>query len=398
MSSNLIFRVPGRTTNYLPIDINASRNEIMEKYARASFSTNNDWPHDSPYAGYYDVKNSDTKLILLNNQKKWSHLRGKTKSKRDPFKKDENYDWVEKEIEMKNSPQEVPDRLSPRVPDPIRHFSKSGCTYRYVENNNDVNESFDKLKRLNKSAVPIVHRKTMNNSLEKKEEERMENEILLKYLYAVGKRQTGFQGTGQSQKPPREFLSSYNINHPEFNKGQRLFLNELCNMYSVLPMKQSKQEQYIKLFQKQKESDQKHRIKYRMHDGENFELYKNWLLSERPLPQQVNCGYYKRIDTPINSNSSSSIKNLTSKSMINKPNSSMLSNSNSFASSSAAQFKKSNSLMRSATTKNSKIIPKLSSSSENSLSKKYKSNVTKVNHFNESDSKQESSDNSNELN
>ena len=41
---------------------------------RSSFSTNNEWPEDSPSAGFYDVKNSDTKLILLNNQKTWVNL------------------------------------------------------------------------------------------------------------------------------------------------------------------------------------------------------------------------------------------------------------------------------------------------------------------------------------
>ncbi len=86
---------------------------------------------------------------------------------------------------------------------------------------------------------------------EKKEEERLENEILLKYLYAVGKRTTGLQTHTELRRPPSEFLSSYNINHPEFNKGQRLFLNELCSMYSVAPLKQSKKQQYIKLFKQQ---------------------------------------------------------------------------------------------------------------------------------------------------
>lgn len=99
------------------------------------------------------------------------------------------------------------------------------------------------------------------------------------------------------------------------------FLNELCSMYSVTPLKQSKQQQYIKLFRKQTDGDQKHRAKYRMHGGDNFELYKNWLVSERPLPHEVNCGY----------------QSLQSKSMItSKPvTNSSLSNASSFASQSS---------------------------------------------------------------
>lgn len=334
MSSNLIFKVPGRTTNYMPINVNTSRGEIMEKYARSSFSTANDWPHDSPSAGYYDVKNSDTKLVLLNNQKTWSHLRGKTKAKHEPFKKDKNYDWVEKEIELKkNSSNESLNKTSlpspKRVPEPDRHFKKAPNSRSFLHTEEEFNKpskEYLMLRKKNRSAVPIKSQseKCMSNSLDKKEEERLENEILLKYLYAVGKRTTGLQGTGESRRPPREFLSSYNINHPEFSKGQKLFLNELCSMYSVTPLKQSKQQQYIKLFKKQTDGDQKHRLKYRMHGGDNFDLYKKWLGSERPLPHEVNCGYYK----PIGS--------LHSRSMIHKPSTSP-SNSSSFVSQSSTE-------------------------------------------------------------
>lgn len=69
MSSNILFKSTGRTTNYMPISVNTTKNEILEKYARSSFSSANDWPNDSPSAGRYDIKNSDTKLILLNEKK-----------------------------------------------------------------------------------------------------------------------------------------------------------------------------------------------------------------------------------------------------------------------------------------------------------------------------------------
>ena len=71
-----------------------------------------------------------------------------------------------------------------------------------------------------------------------------------------------------------------------------------------------------------------------MHDGENFDLYKNWLLTDRPLPafSEVNCGYFKKIDAPINA-SKPILKELKSKSMISKPTTaSSLSNSSSFSS------------------------------------------------------------------
>ena len=98
----------------------------MLKFVRQSFSTNpeNTWPYASPLAGYYDVRNSDTKLILLNNSRTYvinwtvesqlwfkfnsdnflnfkSHLRGKVSAKRESLGKDKNYDWVEREYENK---------------------------------------------------------------------------------------------------------------------------------------------------------------------------------------------------------------------------------------------------------------------------------------------------------
>lgn len=371
MSSNLIFKVPGRTTNYMPVNINASKNEILEKYARRSFSTVNDWPEDSPAAGYYDIRNSDTKLILLNNQKTFSHLRGKTTEKHESSKKDANYDWVEKEIEMKKISEMESNKTeglssASRVrPDPDRHLLKTGCSYKYVEDKNQLkSDSFLALRKRNKSTSRS--NKSINKSLDKKEEEGLENEILLKYLYAVGKRTTGLQTSADYKRPPSQFLSSYNINHPEFSKGQRLFLNELCSMYSVEPLKQSKKQQYIKLFKQQTDSDQKHRVKYRMHDGDNFDLYRKWLSSDqRPLPQQVNCGYYRPI---------SSSKGFKSRSMIHQPNStSSLSQASSLASSSVLRMKPKTApaqpnISRPMTAKkSSKEATKVSSSSDTSL-------------------------------
>lgn len=261
MSSNLIFRVPGRTQNYMPLDVNTPKGDIMEKYARSSFSTTNQWPAESPYAGYYDIKNSDTKLILLNNQQKTSHLRGKAQSNKQTIsKKDQYYEYVEKEYEKKkNSSAENSlcwgsSTSRPKM-DPDRHYNSGQHSYRYLQEDlNGPSAEYKYLRQKTKSAVPFPKAqstKSFKTTLDKKEEEQLENDILLKYLYAVGKRTTGLQNTNLNRRPPREFLSSYNLNHPEFNKGQRLFLNELCSMYSVEPLKQLKQDQYLNLFKKQ---------------------------------------------------------------------------------------------------------------------------------------------------
>lgn len=37
MSSNIIFKAPGRTTTYMPIDVNTPKDEIYTRYARLVF-------------------------------------------------------------------------------------------------------------------------------------------------------------------------------------------------------------------------------------------------------------------------------------------------------------------------------------------------------------------------
>ncbi len=112
-----------------------------------------------------------------------------------------------------------------------------------------------------------------------------------------------------------------------------------------------------------------------MHGGDNFDLYKKWLYStERPLPHEVNCGYYAPSGGYPQSN-----KSLKSHSMINKQTTSSLSNTSSFASNSTLPQKKSHTapphrISRPVTAKQPKIQQaKVSSSSEEDNSKRLES-------------------------
>jgi hypothetical protein len=69
--AHLIFNVPGRTSTYMPVDVNMPKEQLLQKYTRCSFSTENTWPYASPTAGFYDITNTSTKLVLYNDQKKW---------------------------------------------------------------------------------------------------------------------------------------------------------------------------------------------------------------------------------------------------------------------------------------------------------------------------------------
>lgn len=306
MSSNILFKTPGRNTNYMPIDINASKEEILELYARQSFSTNpeNSWPYASPLAGYYDVKNSDTKLIVLNNNRKWSHLRGKTSSKRESLGKDKYYDWVEREHEQKKQQeQQMRDgnlnngtsARSRRTTDPGRHFSHIGCTYRDPNGKdylNQLNRSpptrFSARSARYRSAKPRISVSMTSKDQKMSNEEEQE---LIDYLNEIGKRTTGLQDKTRASKPPSEFQSSYNINHPGFNRGQRLFVKDLCNVYSVKDLKAAKYNRYLSILHKQIAIDSRKKDKYKLHPYDDFESYHSYITQPRPVPNQINCGF-----------------------------------------------------------------------------------------------------------
>jgi hypothetical protein len=86
------------------------------------------------------------------------------------------------------------------------------------------------------------------NKLTKEEEEE-----LIEYLVSIGKRTTGLQDKRIGTRPPSEYRSSYNLNHPELKHDQKLYLNNLCGVYSVKDLKESKKNRYISILEKQKE-------------------------------------------------------------------------------------------------------------------------------------------------
>lgn len=295
MSSNIVFTTPGRNTTYMPIDLNATKEDIFEKYARQSFSTENSWPYDSPTAGYYDIKNCSTKLILLNNQNRWSHLRGKTKEKRDPFIKDPYYDWVEKEEEM-NKVRQQKQQLAPakREADPNRHFRHSSCTYKPDYESDHPKPTKSPLTNLSRPRTTATNHEMHSHNKENisKEEQQVEEEAFRDYLMKIGKRKTGLQDKTHHKNPPDEFMTSYNLNHPQFRNGQRMFVNDLCHIYSSQPSRNAKKDQFINLFLRQKDVDKKCREQFRYHTREKFGSYLEFIRLKRPTPNLVNCGYF----------------------------------------------------------------------------------------------------------
>ena len=149
------------------------------------------------------------------------------------------------------------------------YITDTSCSYKVdMENNitntasssaNTFNNSNNKMisKSLPASRARTAITRSTNNKEEEEETTRindnnLEKEMFINYLYAIGPRYAGFQNKILNSKLPKEFASSHNLAHPDFNNGQRLFFNNLCNIYSVSKSQKVKQEQYSRLLDEQK--------------------------------------------------------------------------------------------------------------------------------------------------
>lgn len=294
---SILFKVAGRNQSYMPVELDTPKDQILNLQSRHSFSTNseNEWPYDSPEAGYYDINNSSTKMILLNNKKTWSHLRGKTSARRETQGKDSSYSWVEQEqttktrqeAEANNIPKSAKSR---KKMNPERHFSANGVTTHRTCDLEDSSLNSDKFKskssdRFGKTAINFTmdHR---NVKMTKEEEDE-----LIAYLIRMGKRTTGLQNKSGRSWPPSEYHSSYNLNHPSFNRDQRLYMTDKCNAYSCKSIKSAHKQRYVSALEKQRLLDEKRKDKYKLHPFDDYGSYRNFITHHRPVPKNINCGY-----------------------------------------------------------------------------------------------------------
>lgn len=89
--SNLVpgslFNTTGLNRKHTPTPTAISNDELDKRYAREPFN-GRPWPASSPVSGVYDIRNTSTKLILINNRKKKeSQLRGRS----NPQKEEHRY-------------------------------------------------------------------------------------------------------------------------------------------------------------------------------------------------------------------------------------------------------------------------------------------------------------------
>ncbi len=129
-----------------------------------------------------------------------------------------------------------------------------GCTYK-VENNQPTSARYQSNRPSASSSAQSKYntiKSHINLSMNKNKMTKEEEDELIDYLISIGKRTTGLQDKVTRLRPPSEYNSSYNLNHPEFNRDQRLYLNNLCSVYSIKDLKTSKVNKYMSILQKQK--------------------------------------------------------------------------------------------------------------------------------------------------
>ena len=135
-----------------------------------------------------------------------------------------------------------------------------GCSYKpeYDDGSASINTRNSKSSAIS----PSRPRTCVTTSKSRNELNKDEEDELLNYLMSIGKRKTGLQDKTHHKQPPSEFMNSYNLNHPDLRKGQRLFINDLCHIYASMPAKKAKQEQFQNLLQRQKDVDRKCREEF----------------------------------------------------------------------------------------------------------------------------------------
>ncbi|XP_076106544.1 uncharacterized protein LOC143075122 isoform X1 [Mytilus galloprovincialis] len=78
-----LFYATGLNRKHTPTPTTISNEELEKRYAREPFN-GRPWPASSPVSGVYDIRNSTTRLILLNNRrKKDSQLRGRSNPRKE---------------------------------------------------------------------------------------------------------------------------------------------------------------------------------------------------------------------------------------------------------------------------------------------------------------------------
>lgn len=261
LSPGVLFRTSGLNRTSTPVGPTATPDIIHDTYSKEEHLSG-EWPQDSPVSKVYDVRNTSSHMILLNNKShKYSNrLRGQA---------------IVKAVRP-GSEEEYNSRCTTRAssPDPGRHVPKDSEDY-------SPRINFDRHENCIKSQTPTFspsRPQSKKGYWWKDHKQFRRTPVSTGYgdpahtdwhhyssqvscfpewyadTYYTGQNGSRYLG-GQRKRTkslPVSFRDSVKLQHPELSTGQRRYLANTAHVYSVHRMKELVQDRYQTLLYKQK--------------------------------------------------------------------------------------------------------------------------------------------------
>ncbi|CAF4521321.1 unnamed protein product [Rotaria sp. Silwood1] len=288
----------------------------------ASYSTQNEWPYSSPFAGFYDISNTSTGLILLNQRYKFSHLRGKILPKETTRPSEEDYKtFYEAILESEQEPKSKHSHklLLPRIPvDPYRHFESMFTGQnkywhnRMCKGSHSVDNTTDQPiietnmtlrsrrpqtarpfhKKRNLSSSPHRRSQSASGTYDKLIDECQTDPTFAEslwqyYHYVVEKSQRpklGLQQFHIKEPSNKRWRQSGIYRNPALTHGQKLYLLEKCHIYDMGDTKARHTNAYVQVLTR--------RFNAGLNDPRDYFTYAKFLKTPRPTARSLNTGYF----------------------------------------------------------------------------------------------------------
>ncbi|XP_052797864.1 uncharacterized protein DDB_G0287625-like isoform X2 [Mya arenaria] len=256
-----IFSASGFNRKSTPTPPNVTPAELDNRYKRTNFN-GTEWPHDSPVARAYDVSNTSTKLIILNNKygKNSTRLRGYYTGPKKPDR------YVDPERHRAKSPRFHPewhdrclDSSSPKFEPTVRsHLEWVNSSERppnalivsVRSGLADSDLSLD-LSTIGPSSVKekSTPRSARSPRLSPKQNLYTAKSSVNRNRHAMCRSTPTYdpetRAVSRISMPPSKYFSDFS----EMSAGEKLYLWSIERIYSMDRMKQLKQDQYKKLLE-----------------------------------------------------------------------------------------------------------------------------------------------------
>ncbi|KAK3582958.1 hypothetical protein CHS0354_019968 [Potamilus streckersoni] len=281
-----LFSTPGLNRNFTPTPNTVTPKDLDKIYARQPFNGHS-WPPDSPVTRVYDVSNTSTRMIVLNNKnQKASRLRG--------------YDETE----------------STRVPDPGRHSRASSAKNPRAHRNcydssspyfvPEIETNLDWLNSNNQrtQTLDTTSMKSFSSYTTAKSAVNPKRHTSCKVPTDPPEFSTGMSSPILRRRrfhPPR---SSMIFNYPEMAPGEKLYLWSMERIYSAKNLMALKKDQYLQLLQRNSRG---------VHSFHEYLKYMNYIKRPKTAPIPTKTGWSRPLSPAKSVNSVESTKDNSQK-------------------------------------------------------------------------------------